>query len=241
MLLTWLGTVATSLEHQLLTQSPLLPVPVPCSAKRGRWFGFGKKQGWNIGRIMENLLFVFFLIFQKNGKQFESLPQRKVFEVYAMLTTCSFGLGNGLKLYRLLLAQEPLHKAFVGQAMKVARLVCECQDLCFPEVFEWKKKYESSEKKVLEKKMKNLLDFQDVWNSEVLASCLLFTGNAYGLGCHEIRVQRPTTQLQRFYELIGLWVKMGWLPPKTRFGKRKHEPKLLFPAGFSFWPSPYRT
>eukprot|EP00913_Durusdinium_trenchii_P004608 g4277.t1 len=89
MLLTWLGTVATSLEHQLLTQSPLLPVPV-----------------------------------------------------YAMMTTCSFGLGNGLKLYRLLLAPEPLHKAFVGQAMKV------------------------------------------------MASCLLFTGNAYGLGCHEIRIQR---------------------------------------------------
>ena len=35
-----------------------------------------------------------------------------------MMTTCSFGLGNGLKLYRLLLAPEPLHKAFVGQAMK---------------------------------------------------------------------------------------------------------------------------
>ncbi|CAK9044385.1 unnamed protein product [Durusdinium trenchii] len=32
MLLTWLGTVATSLEHQLLTQSPLLPVPVSPSA-----------------------------------------------------------------------------------------------------------------------------------------------------------------------------------------------------------------
>lgn len=88
-LLTWLGSVATFLEHRLLSESPFLPVPV-----------------------------------------------------YAMMTTCSFGLGNGLKLYRLFLSQEPLHKAFVGQILKV------------------------------------------------MASSMLFTGNALGLGAHEVHVRR---------------------------------------------------
>ncbi|CAE7714065.1 Slc27a4 [Symbiodinium pilosum] len=39
--------------------------------------------------------------------------------VFAMLTSCSFGLGNSLKLQRLLEAQEPVHQAFVGQVLKV--------------------------------------------------------------------------------------------------------------------------
>jgi len=39
--------------------------------------------------------------------------------VYAMLTSCSFGLGNSLKLQKLLEAQEPVHQAFVGQVLKV--------------------------------------------------------------------------------------------------------------------------
>jgi len=39
--------------------------------------------------------------------------------VYAMLTSCSFGLGNSLKLQRLLEAREPMHQAFFGQVLKV--------------------------------------------------------------------------------------------------------------------------
>eukprot|EP00439_Symbiodinium_sp_Y106_P019882 s3463_g2.t1 len=39
--------------------------------------------------------------------------------VYAMLTSCSFGLGNSLKLQKLLEAQEPVHQAFLGQVLKV--------------------------------------------------------------------------------------------------------------------------
>ncbi|CAE7409069.1 Slc27a4 [Symbiodinium natans] len=38
--------------------------------------------------------------------------------VYALITSCSFGLGNSLKLQRLLEAQEPIHQAFVGQVVK---------------------------------------------------------------------------------------------------------------------------
>ncbi|CAJ1376184.1 unnamed protein product [Effrenium voratum] len=66
MLLTWLGTVATLLEHSVLSSSPLLPVPV-----------------------------------------------------YAMMTCCSFGLGNSVKLQRLLSAKEACNKAFLGQVLKV--------------------------------------------------------------------------------------------------------------------------
>ena len=60
--------------------------------------------------------------------------------VMAMLTTCSFALGNGIKLRRMV---PEWHKAFVGQVLKV------------------------------------------------LASSLLFTGNALTLNCHKLRPRRP--------------------------------------------------
>lgn len=82
--------------------------------------------------------------------------------VMAMLTTCSFALGNGIKLRRM---APQWQKSFVGQAFKV------------------------------------------------LASSLLFTGNALTLNCHELRSRRPSKSFGLDSKAIfgGFEMFSGWI------------------------------